>query len=441
MKYLGLPMRLVTLLCAIFCTLGLLSNGFAQSTELDRILVIVNDDVIVRSELETQLRLPPPSSSSTQTDLDDKERTRQVLEGLILVRLQLQVADQLGIAVSDSELNEAISKIAQRSNLGLSEFRDTLEREGYPFQAFRDNIRKEMLITRVRQRQIMGRIRVREHEIDDYLALPTNQPATEYRLSHILLALPEEEVSEKILLQKEKEARILIEKLENGEDFHQLARTVSDDEKARKGGDLGWRLEKDLPEIFRKSVVQLSVGEVSSLIRSARGLHLLLLTDKRGLKSVSKVVQTQARHILIHTNELVSDADAELRLERLRERIAQGEPFDDLARIHSDDRGSAIKDGQMGWLNPGDVVPSFEKVINALEINEISQPFHSRFGWHIVQVQARRNHDNSEQKRREKARKVLFERRATEEHQKWFAQLRNEAFIEYLVDDYAGVSP
>ena len=440
MKCLGLPIRFVALFSAVFCVLSLLPSGFAQPAELDRILVIVNDDVIVRSELETQLRLSPLSSQA-QSDLDKKERSRQALEELILSRLQLQVADQLGITVSDSNLNEAISGIAQRSNLGLSEFRDALERDGYPFQAYRDKIRKDMLIMQVSQRQIMGRIRVREHEIDDYLALPTNQPETEYKLSHILLALPEQTTGRSVT-RKEQEAKALIERLKNGEDFHQIARIFSDGGQARTGGDLGWHLRKDLPEIFQKAAVQLSVGEISSLIRSARGFHILHLTDKRGLGSASKVIQTQARHILIRTNELVSDADAKLRLERFRERILlQGESFGELAQTHSDDRSSAIKNGEMGWINPGDVVSGFEKVINALEPNEISQPFRSRFGWHIVQVQARRNHDNLEEKRRAEARRVLYENKKAEESQKWFAQLRNGAFIEYLVDSYAGVDP
>lgn len=404
--------------------------------EINRIIAVVNDDVIVMSELEALVRTvrdelrasgarPPPI----------RVLERQVLDRLILERLQLQVAERLGVRVRDERLNRAVADIAQRNKVGLTEFRELLEREDMSFASFRERIRKEMIIAGVRQRQVGNRIRVRDQEIDRYLEIERAQGGSisEYRLSHILLTIPANAGPEDIAA-REKLANDIVQKLHAGESFDALAAEFSDGGQAESAGDLGWRTPDKLPSLFAGIVPSMAKGDISEPLRSSSGLHIVRLTDVKG-ESKTLIHQTRPQHILIQTNELTSDEDARTRLLQLRERIIQGANFGDLARSHSDDRGSTIKDGDLGWVNPGDLVPEFERVMTGLDVGEVSAPFKSSFGWHIARVRERRHHDSTIELKRGLARAAIRDRRTNEELETWLAQLRDDAFIEYRLEE------
>ncbi|MGK0171037.1 MAG: peptidyl-prolyl cis-trans isomerase SurA [Gammaproteobacteria bacterium] len=404
--------------------------------ELDRVVAVVDEDVIVMSEL---IQLLATVRAEIQRSGGRMPPTRvleqQVLDRLINERLQLQTAERIGVRVRDEELNRAVANIAERNKIGLVEFREILERDGVGFESFRERIRKEMVIARVRQRQVRNRIRVSDAEIERHLKSKALQgaDAKEYQISHILIAVPEG-AEDSVLEARESEARALLAEINAGTDFATVAITHSQGAKALEGGDLGWRSSDKLPSIFAGVIPTLDEGEVGGPIKSDSGFHLIKVTDVRG-EAQTFISQTHPQHILVQTNELVSDADAKLRLSQLRERIIQGENFGELARSHSDDRGSAIKDGDLGWVGPGDLVPQFEKAMDALAPNDISEPFQSSFGWHIVRVTERRQHDSTRETRRAKARSEIRARRINDEMEAWMSQLRDEAYIEYRLEE------
>ena len=403
---------------------------------LDRIVAIVNEDVIMQSELHNKLRTLVNQLTEQKAQLPPRDiLEQQVLEQLILNKLQLQFAANTGILVDDETLNRAISNIASENKLNLSQFREILERDGYSYETFREDIRNEIIISRLKQRQVDNRVTVTDREIDYHLANEEVQGGTEteYRLSHILVATPDGATQEEID-QAKLVAEKILEDLANGEDFAMLAKTISDGLQALDGGDLGWRKAGDIPSLFAGHVTNLKEGEVSELIHNSSGFHIIKLT---ALRSSDKhvVTQTRARHILIRPNELVTDEDAKARLEQLVIRLKGGDNFEELARSHSEDPGSAVNGGDLGWANPGDMVPEFENEMNRLEPGEISAPFKSPFGWHIVQVLERRQHDNTEDIKRARAREIIRARKIEEAQQNWLRGLRDEAYVEYRLDD------
>lgn len=419
-------------------TLAIWSSAPAQGTlrEIDRIVAIVNDDVIVESELRARLRDVRAQLRESGTQAPPEEAlARQVLERLIVDKLQLQRASETGLRVEDDELNNAIASIAERNRLTIRQFRDVLERDNVDFAQFREQVRNEILLTRVRQRAVERRVSVSDREIDSFLATRKQQGASadEYRLAHILIALPEAASAERIDAGRARAQEILA-RLEGGEDFSQLAAEVSDGQQALEGGDLGWRKAAELPTIFADAVPSLSPGELSPIIRSPSGFHIVKLIDLRG-DSRYVVTQTQARHILVRPSEILTDSDAKLRLVQLKQRIENGEPFEDLARSNSDDPVSASRGGDLGWLNPGDTVPDFERVMQSLGEGQISEPVRTQFGWHLLQVVTRREHDDTEQVRRTRAREQIRKRKLDEEVQNWLRQLRDEAYVELRLEE------
>ena len=416
--------------------------------KIDSIVAIVNDAVITYTELEDQTRTIRQQLRQQNTPAPDSAvLQKQVLERLITSRLQLQLAASTGIRVDDDTLNRAINRIAEQNKLSLSEFRSLLEKDGFSFDKFREDIRGEITITRLRQRQVDSRITVTDQEVAQYLATQARQGKSddEYRLGHILIALPEAAAPEKIQAARQKAEQIL-EKLqakvgaradtsaETGADFKETAIAMSDGQQALEGGDLGWRSAGQLPSLFAPLVPAMKVGELSSIIRSPGGFHIIKLLDYRGGKRHTST-QTLARHILIRTTELITDDDASIRLEQLVQRIKKGEDFAELARTHSDDKISAAKGGSLDWVSPGDMVPVFEQTMNELQPAQISAPFKSEFGWHIVQVQERREHDDTEEYTRTQAQEALRSRKIEEEYQNWLRRLRDEAYVEYRLDD------
>ncbi len=429
-------MKLRALLLVLVGIAWLQVPAQSRIEELDRIVAIVNEDVIVWSELEERIREVRSQLTSSGTSPPPYHvLQKQVLERLIIERLQLQVADRTGIRVDDNALNAAIADMAQKNNLSLRDFRDILRRDGYDFAEFREQVRDQMRIAQVRQRNVGDRIVVSERDVDNFLANQSNRsaPDREYHIAHILVALPEGASAEEIAQAKQR-AEGIVARLRGGGDFAQTAVAMSDGQQALSGGDLGWKKTAELPTIFVPVVPNLGIGEVSNPIRSPSGFHIIKVLETRGNDQYI-VNQTLARHILIRPNELISDDDARIRLEQLRARVLGGEDFGELARSHSDDRGSAIKGGELGWLNPGSLIPRFEEVSDSLAPGEISEPFKTQFGWHIVQVMDRREHDNTEDIVRVKAREQIRERKLEEEGQGWLRQIRDSAYVEYRLDE------
>ena len=410
----------------------------APSTDLDRVVAIVNDDIIARSELEARLKRVSERLRQSGTRPPPPDRLRkQVLEHLIVARLQLQLAHDSGIRIDDETLNRTLLRIAEQNELTLRQFRDVLERDGHDFAQFREEIRDEIMISELRKRQVESQVQISPRDIDHFLSTMESQ-GTEagrdrYRIGHILIAVPDGASSEEIAEAHSRAARVLDE-IRTGADFANMAVTHSDGQQALEGGDLGWRPASDLPTVFGDAVVRLEVGEVTEPVRSASGFHIVKLIDKRG-GDRQIVAQTRARHILIALDELTDETAARRQVSALHERIVNGEDFGELARIHSDDSGSAAKGGELGWIDPGNTVPVFERMMDSLAPGGLSEPFKSQFGWHIVQVLERRERDDTDAARRAEARRALRARKIEENVQAWVRQVRDEAYVEIRLDE------
>jgi peptidyl-prolyl cis-trans isomerase SurA len=403
----------------------------AETEILDYIVAVVNNDVIVNSTLQQEFRRYNNELRKKNTRLPPREYLeKQVLEGLILTSLQLQLAKRTGIQVEDSRLNAQLRQIAAQTQMDLQSFRHQLEREGHNFVHIRENLRKEMIIRRLRQRYVVSRINVTDREIENFLANQVQQGTVnnEYHLWHILIATPKAPSPEEIEA-KEQKAKEVLAKLKAGDDFKAMAVYVSDSRQAREGGDLGWLKAGEVPTLFNRVVNSMAVGDIGGYLRDASGFHIIKLVDKRG-GDKTIITQTKARHILILTNELVSDFEAQNRLKELKYRIEQGDDFAELARAYSQDQSSTANGGSLGWRNPGDLDPEFEEVMVSLSENQVCEPFKSRYGWHIVQVLERREHDNTKQVLRTKAEEQIRKRKNDAELQTWLQQLREEAYVE-----------
>jgi peptidyl-prolyl cis-trans isomerase SurA len=416
----------------------LLAGGVLQAAiiPLDQIVAVVNEDVITLSELETRMREMVAQLRKKGAKLPSLEILReQVLERMISKRLQLQTADRLGLNVDDSTVTKAIANIAQTNNITLLQLREVLERDGISFPIFREQLREDILINRLKQKEVINRIVITEQDIDNFLdrEIGTQRQRAAVHLMHILIATPEGAASDDIQAAKEK-AQSVYDELKQGADFGETAMRISDSRQALEGGDLGWIETSRIPSLFTQLVDELEPGAISEPIRNASGFHIIKLVEVKGGKKLI-VSQTHARHILINTNEIVSDREARHRLETLRERIVNGESFETLARSHSDDKASAIRGGDLGWTSPGDLVPQFEEQMDALALGEISQPFETPFGWHIVQPLERRQHDNTKEALRNKARQAIQKQRSEEAIELWLRRLRDEAYVETMLDE------
>ncbi|MBK5939291.1 peptidylprolyl isomerase [Halochromatium roseum] len=409
----------------------------AQIQPLDAIVAVVNDDVIVQSELDSQIELLIPELQARGATIPDPTTLQeQVLDQLVLERLQIQRAKNLGIEVDEATLNEALTNIAARNGMGLMELREALEANEVSFDAFREDTRNQIITSRLQQEEVVKEVRVSEQEVDRFVETERDSLITrsEVRLSHILLALPENPSSAQVE-QARDEAQALARRIRQGEDFASLARAKSDGGRAQEGGDLGWFAIGEVPSLAAQPAQTLARGEVTDPIRSPSGFHLIRVSDIKG-DTPKPITQTQARHILIRTSEVVSDQDAERRLEQLRMRIIGGDDFSTLARSHSDDTGSALNGGDLGWVSPGDTVPAFEREMDALSPGEISQPFESPFGWHILQVTERREQDTADELLRLRAKDALRLRKAEETKELWLQRLRDEAYVEIRLDEF-----
>jgi peptidyl-prolyl cis-trans isomerase SurA len=432
--------RFILVLCAFLGTTAVWPVFAAEprSVAVDRIIAVVNDEVITTLELRERVQQAVRQLERQGTELPPTEvLERQMLDRLVLERAQLQLARDTNVSVDDATLERAIARIAENNRLSATELRAALERDGITWERFRSEIRTEILLSRLREREVDSRVVVTDAEVDNFLA--NNSEALsgeEYLLAHILLRVPEGASSEQLSALGAR-AESVIEKLRAGEDFGRLAASFSDAPDALSGGELGWRSRDRLPALFGEELAKLQPGGVSPILRSAAGLHIVKLLDRRGGAGAAPLAleQTRARHILVRTSEIVSDGEAESRLLGLRERVVQGgADFADLARANSADL-SAAKGGDLGWISPGDTVPEFERAMNALQPGEVSPPVRSPFGWHLIQVQERRMQDVSGERRRTQARNALRERKANEAHEDWLRQLRDRTYVEYRLED------
>ncbi len=411
--------------------------GVTDVQPIDRIVAVVEDDVILASELRDQVNaivnqfqangssLPPPYILH-----------RQMLERMILHSLQLQLAKKNGIQVDDETLRQALLELAQRNHMDLESFRQAVEKQGMNYDQFVENLREEIMLNRLRANMVNSQIQVSEREITHFLETEAQMDpaqAVEYHLGHILIATPEA-ASPETVQKAQRKAEQIVDELKQGLDFRQTAIAVSDGAQALKGGDLGWRKLDSIPTLFVEIVPHMQKGEIQGPIRSPSGFHIIRLFDMKGAEK-HIVTESHVRHILIKTDELIDDAEAKRRLELIKQRLAKGEDFATLARAYSDDTSSALKGGDLGWITPEVVVPSFAAAMKSLEPGEISEPVQTPFGWHIIEVLERKNRDDTLEYRKKKAREILVQRKTEEETELWLRKLRNEAYVEIHLDE------
>jgi len=431
----SLSHRFVILLAACWTAAALVSAHAAEHPTprvqlIDRIVAVVNNGVITQNNLDDRVRVVALQLKKEGIALPSRPvLEKQVLERMITDRIQLQYASQTGIRVDDAQLDQALQNIAQRNHLSLDAFRKTLEAGGVNYRTFRQEIRNEMIIAHLREREINNRITVSDSEVNNYLARHQGQQSgVQYDLAHIFIAVPEQAGPEQIQRRKAR-ADMALEALKSGTPFGQVAASYSEAADAMNGGRLGWRNAARLPELFLTALQRMKPGDISPVLRSPSGFHLVQLIAVRRQNAPYIVQQTHVRHILIKTNALTSAANAKHKLMQLRNRLMHGANFAKLARLYSEDT-SAANGGDLGWVSPGDTVPPFEHAMNALKPGEISQPVKTPFGWHLIQVLGRREKDVSQERRRLLARKEIRERKADARYQDWLRQLRDQAYVD-----------
>jgi peptidyl-prolyl cis-trans isomerase SurA len=411
------------------------ARSAARAVPLDRVLVVVNDEALTQWDLNEQRRvvlqqLKASNITPPAGDVLDK----QVLERLIAERAVLQYAKETGIRVDDTTVERTILRVAEENKLTPDEFRKLLEREGIPYANYREDIRHQIVIQRVRDREVDSKVTVSDAEVDNYLATIASQGGEdEYLLSHIYVTVPEQATPD-VVRARERRAEEALAEVRGGKDFAQVAAAYSNAPDASSGGDLGWRTRARLPSVFADVVRTMKPGQVSAVLRSAGGFHIVKLVEQRSRNQPTVVEQAHARHILIKVNETTSEADAKARIDRLRERLVAGASFEDLARANSEDTSSA-KGGDLGWISPGDTVPDFERALAKLAPNEISQPVRTPFGWHLIQVLERRRQDVTQERRRDEARKAIRQRKSDEQFDDFVRQLRDRTYVEYKTDE------
>lgn len=422
------------------CLLLAAGSAHAQAAKprtivvLDRIVAIVNDEVITERELDARVDFALRQLAQQGTKPPPRQiMERQLLERVINDRVQMQHARDTGTRVDDAELDRAMVRIAEQNKMTVAELRVTLAKDNVPYDKFREDIRSEITLSRLREREVAQKIVVTESEIDNFIQSQQSQPGRdEFNVSHILVSVPEKATPEQLQARRERAEQALAQ-IKGGADFRQIAAAFSDAPEALQGGLIGWREASRLPALFLDALRPMQAGQLSELLRSPNGFHILRLNERRGGAAPIMVQQTRARHILIKTNELVSEAEARNRILALKERLDNKADFAELARARSEDT-SASRGGELNWISPGDTVPEFERAMDALKPGEISGPVRSPFGWHLIQVLERRNQDMTQEGQRMNVRQTLRERKADEAYQEWVRQLRDRAYVEQRLE-------
>ncbi|MEP1215276.1 MAG: peptidylprolyl isomerase [Marinobacter sp.] len=405
----------------------------AERKLLDEVVAVVNDDVILQSELEARINTIVGRLSAQGTGLPPRDILEErVLEQLITESIQLQMADRAGMRISDNELNETMASIARRNNMTLEQFEQQLAQEGVTYREAREQIRNEMITSRVQQRQVGNRVRVTDREVQNYLDAMAGQGRSnaEYELAHILIEVDDFNDEEEVSAARDK-VETLREEIVAGRDFREVAVAESDASNALDGGNMGWRAENRLPSLIANVVPDLEPGTVSPVLQNNSGFHLVMVMDRRGGEQAQMIEQAMVRHILVRTSETVSESQAEEAIRDIYEQLQNGADFGTLAREYSDDPVSGSDGGNLGWVSPGQMVPEFEQAMMAADVGEFKGPFRSQFGWHILQVQDRREQDISGDIRESEARQAIYRRKYDTELQNWLREIRDEAFIEF----------
>ncbi len=422
-----------TLMLWVLITLSLLSSALQakESVLLDKVIAIVNDDIVMQSELNNRIKTISNRLRAQGTPLPPHSvMQKRVLEQLLLESIQLQLASRAGIRISDTQLNQTIMNIAQSNQMTLEEFEAQLQLEGESYASAREQIRREMIITRLQQREVDRRVRVTEQEIENFLESKEGRTRSgaEYYIGHILIGIPEG-ANKQEEQEATKKAEGILAELKAGADFQQMAVAKSDGRQALNGGVIGWRKENELPSIAADIIPNLEVLEPSGLIRTGSGYHIITVLDKRGGQE-QIVEQAKVRHILIMPSEIMSEAQAKAKINDIYGRLSKGEDFASLAKTYSEDPVSAIDGGDLGWVSPGQMVAEFETTMLATPTGQTSEPFRSKFGWHILEVQQRRKEDIGALVQSSQARQVIHRRKYEEELANWLLEIKSEAYID-----------
>ena len=416
-----------------------------QPVLIDAIVAVVNTEVVTLKELNDRMALIEQRMKRQNMQMPPRDvLQKQLLERMIVTRAQMQLARESGIRIDDIMLDRAVARIAEQNQLSVQSFRDQLERDGLSFARFREEIREEITLQRLREREVDNKLQIADSEVDNYLAAAGGKPEAsqlELSIAQILVRVPEN-ASPQQIAERRKRAETAVAQLKSGTDFAKVAASFSDAGDALSGGDLGWRSVSRLPQLFVDAVEKMGEGEIAPLVRSANGFHVLKLNGRRAAGAAkagvgTMVQQTRARHILIKVNQIVSTAEARRKLAELKERLDnKAAKFEDLARLYSND-GSANKGGDLGWIYPGDTVPEFERAMNSLRPGQVSDPVESPFGYHLIEVLERKTEEVSRERQRLMARQALRDQKPEEAYEDWLRQLRDRAYVEYRLDEFS----
>jgi peptidyl-prolyl cis-trans isomerase SurA len=419
---------------------GLISSSFGQTKpesdikKLDRIIAIVDQDVITEKELQEKINLVISNLKSQKIEIPlESILKKQVIERLISNSIQIQLAYQTGLKINDAQVDKTIERIAEKNKLNIADFKKNLESDGTNFYKFREEIRNEITIKQLKEREVDSKIIITDGEIDNFLNAQSKEFQDEFEVAHILIRVPEDASPEKIDKLKNK-AEEAVKQIQSGKNFTQVSAIFSETPNALEGGNLGWKKALDLPTLFVDALKKTEVGKLTSILRSPNGFHILKLINKKGFSGPLIVEQTHIRHILIKLSEITSENEARQKLIGIKERLEIGTKFEELAKQYSEDP-SSNNGGDLGWINPGDTVPEFEKTIKQLNINQISDPIKTPFGWHLIQVLERRSQDMSEESARIQARQQIKMRKSEEAYQDWLQELRDRSFVELRLED------
>jgi peptidyl-prolyl cis-trans isomerase SurA len=450
MKMMNAPilMKLIaTLLVSSLLTTASIAKAQEKSKQqpvlVDTIIAVVNSEVITLKELEDRLKLIERRMQREKIQMPARDVLKgQLLERMIVNRAQIQLAKESGIRVDDIMLDRSVARIAEQNNLSIQNFRDQLEKDGIPFSRFREEIREEITLQRLREKEVDNKLQISESEIDNFLAASagkTQGAEDEINIAHILVRVPENASAQQIADRRQR-AETAMAQLKSGGDFAKIAASFSDASDAMAGGLIGWRSQSRLPQLYVEVTEKLAPNEISAVVRSANGFHILKLLGKRSASEVQSggarmVQQTKARHILIKVNQVVPASEAKRKLTELKTRLNnKAAKFEDLAKLYSNDL-SASKGGDLGWVYPGDTVPEFERAMNALQPGQVSEPVESPFGYHLIQVVERKTEEISRERLRLTARQALRDRKLEEAYEDWLRQLRDRAYVEYRQDE------
>ena len=432
--------KLIPFLQLTFILLGLAisSYGYTKTEgsiqKLDRIIAVVDQDVITEKELQEKINSVISNLKNQKIEIPSESVLRkQVIERLIANSVQIQLALQTGLKINDAQVDKTIERISEKNKLNVVDFKKTLEKDGTNFYKFREEIRNEITIAQLKEREVDSKIVITDGEIDNFLNAQSKEIQDEFEVAHILIRVPEDASPEKLEKLKNK-AEEASKQILSGKNFTQVSAAFSETPNALEGGSLGWKKASDLPTLFVDALKKIEVGTLTPILRSPNGFHILKLINKKGSSGPRVVEQTHVRHILIKLSEISSETEGRQKLIGIKERLENGIKFEDLAKQYSEDP-SANNGGDLGWINPGDTVPEFEKTMKQLNANQISDPIKTPFGWHLIQVLERRSQDMSKESGRMQARQQIKMRKSEEAYQDWLQELRDRSFVELRLED------